>query len=150
MKHHCSIHCIMPPYILKALLAKGTPEERDMALKALLSATALRADRRFVARLSFIAPVSGVGKQRMIFDCHNNPTTRDAVLIRRESDRSNGDTAANEAFDGVGTTYDFFSQIFHRNSIDNAGMRLDSYVHDGENYPNAMWDGCVRELRNGA
>ncbi|MFC5462233.1 M4 family metallopeptidase [Massilia niabensis] len=131
----------MPPYILKNLLDKGSPDQRDMALKALLSATALRADRRFVARLGFIAPVSGAGKQRMIFDCRNKPTTRNAVLVRRESDRSNGDIAAIEAFDGVGTTYDFYSQIFHRNSIDNAGMRLDSYVHYGEKYPNAMWDG---------
>lgn len=140
MGHRCSLHCIMPPYILKSLLEKGSSDQRELALKALLSTSTLRADRRFIARL--VAPVSGVGgKQRMIFDCRNKPTTREALLVRRESDRSNGDPAANEAFDGVGATYDFYSQIFHRNSIDNAGMRLDSYVHYGENYPNAMWDG---------
>jgi Zn-dependent metalloprotease len=131
----------MPPYILRSLLEKGSPEQRDLALKALLSTTTLRADRRFVARLGFIAPVSGAGKQRMVFDCHHKQTTRDAVLVRRESERTNGDVAVNEAFDGVGATYDFYHEVFHRNSIDNAGMRLDSYVHYGENYPNAMWDG---------
>lgn len=145
MAHRCSVHCIMPPHILKTLLENGSAEQRDLALKALLSTTALRADRRFMARLGFIAPVAGGGKQRMIFDCRNRPTTRGAVLIRRESDRrtdtNTGDAAADEAFDGVGKTYDFYSEIFHRNSIDNAGMRLDSYVHYGESYPNAMWDG---------
>jgi Zn-dependent metalloprotease len=141
MGHRCSIHCIMPPYILKALLEKGSPDQRELALKALLSSSTLRADRRFMSRLGFIAPVSGTGKQRMIFDCRNEPNTRDAVLVRRESDKSNGDLAANEAFDGVGTTFDFYHQVFRRNSIDNAGMRLDSYVHYAENYPNAMWDG---------
>ena len=141
MEHRCSVHCIMPPHILKALLEKGSPEQREMARKTLLSTTALRADRRFVARLGFIAPASGAGKQRMIFDCHNKPTTRDAVVIRRESEGSNGDATADEAFDGVGKTYDFYSEVFHRNSIDNAGKRLDSYVHYGEKYANAMWDG---------
>lgn len=141
MEHRCSLHCIMPPYILKTLLEKGSPEQRDMARKALLSTTALRADRRFIARLGFIAPASVAGKQRMIFDCRNKPTTRCAELVRKETDPSNGDVAADEAFEGVGKTYDFYSQVFHRNSIDNAGMRLDSYVHYGENYPNAMWDG---------
>lgn len=141
MGHRCSVQCIMPPYILKTLLENGSPEQRELARKALLSITALRADRRFVSRLGFIAPVSGAGKQRMIFDCHHNPTTRDAQLVRRESDGSNGDAAADEAFDGVGKTYDFYKKIFNRNSIDNAGMRLDSYVHYGQDYPNAMWDG---------
>lgn len=141
MGHRCSIHCIMPPYVLKNLLEKGSPDQREKALKALLSSTALRADRRFMSRLGFIAPVSGAGRQRMVFDCENEPTTRNAKLIRRESDKSNGDIAANEAFDGVGATFDFYNQVFHRNSIDNAGMRLDSYVHYGDSYPNAMWDG---------
>ncbi|MET0981175.1 MAG: M4 family metallopeptidase, partial [Telluria sp.] len=95
----------------------------------------------FMSRLGFIAPISGAGKQRMVFDCRTEPTTRNAVLVRRESDRSNGDLAVDEAFDGVGTTFDFYDEIFQRNSIDNAGMRLDSYVHYGKDYPNAMWDG---------
>jgi Zn-dependent metalloprotease len=141
MAHRCSIHCIMPPHVLKHLLEKGSPEQRDMARKALLSATALRSDRRFVSRLGFIAPVSGSGKQRMVFDCRNKPSTRNAVLVRREVDRSNGDSAVNEAFNGVGATYDFYRQILQRDSVDNAGMRLDSYVHYGDSYPNAMWDG---------
>lgn len=141
MAHRCSIHCIMPPYILKNLLENGSPEQRDVARKALLSVTALRADRRFMARLGFIAPVSGAGKQRMVFDCRSQPTTRNARLIRRETDKSNGDSAADEAFDGVGQTYDFFKTVLNRDSVDNAGMRLDSYVHYGHAYPNAMWDG---------
>jgi Zn-dependent metalloprotease len=131
----------MPPYILKTLLEKGSPEQRELARKALLSTTALRADRRFMSRLGFIAPASGAGKQRMIFDCHNNPTARGATLVRKESDSNTGDAAVDEAFEGVGKTYDFYSEVFQRNSIDNAGMRLDSYVHYDENYANAFWDG---------
>lgn len=141
MEHRCSVHCIMPPHILKALLENGTPEQREKARNVLLSTTALRADRRFVARLGFIAPVTGAGKQRKVYDCRHMPTTRGAVLVRRETDGNSNDAAVNEAFDGVGKTYDFYSQVFQRNSVDNAGMELDSYVHYDVDYDNAMWDG---------
>lgn len=149
MGHRCSVHCILPPYILKSLLENGTPEQRIMARKVLLSTTALRADRRFVARLGFIAPVSGAGKQRTVFDCHDQWTTRGAAELRHETDGPVGDPACDEAFDGAGTTYDFYSEVFQRNSIDNAGMRLDSYVNYGEAYPNAMWDGRRMIYGNG-
>jgi Zn-dependent metalloprotease len=131
----------MPPHILKALLENGSPEQSERARAMLLSTTALRADRRFTARLGFIAPVSSAGKQRMVYDCHHHATTRGATLVRRETDGHTNDPAVNEAFDGIGKTYDFYSQIFQRNSIDNAGMELDSYVHYGVDYDNAMWDG---------
>ncbi len=40
-----------------------------------------------------------------------------------------------------GATYDFFSQMFERNSIDDRGMQLDSTVHYDRNYDNAFWNG---------
>jgi Zn-dependent metalloprotease len=123
------------------LLDNGSPDQRERARKMLLSTTALRADRRFTARLGFISPVSGAGKQRMVYDCHHLPTTRGATLVRRETDGDTADPAVNEAFDGVGKTYDFYSKVFQRNSVDNAGMELDSYVHYDVDYDNAMWDG---------
>lgn len=38
-------------------------------------------------------------------------------------------------------TYDYFYQKYNRNSIDNAGMTLNSYVHYANGYFNAFWDG---------
>ena len=38
-------------------------------------------------------------------------------------------------------TYNFFKDIFDRNSIDTRGMKLDSTVHYGEDYNNAFWNG---------
>lgn len=142
MGHRCSLHCILPPFILKNLLERGSPEQRELARKALLTGTATRADRRFMARIGFVAGgLTGGGKQRTIFDCQHRPTTRGALPVRKETDQDAGDPAVDEAFHGVGKTYDFYSEVFHRNSIDNAGMRLDSYVHFDRDYPNAMWDG---------
>jgi Zn-dependent metalloprotease len=48
---------------------------------------------------------------------------------------------ANEAYDGCGLTYDFFAEVFGRRSIDDRGMRLDSTVHYGTRFENAMWNG---------
>jgi Zn-dependent metalloprotease len=42
---------------------------------------------------------------------------------------------------GAEVTYDYYFNDHGRNSLDNAGMALLSYVHYGVNYVNAFWDG---------
>ena len=51
-----------------------------------------------------------------------------------------GDTAVDEAYDGLGATFDFFAEMFDRNSIDDAGMPLNATVHFGQDYNNAFWN----------
>ena len=46
-----------------------------------------------------------------------------------------------EAFDGLGDTYDLFYEESDRDSIDDEGMVLNATVHFGVNYDNAFWDG---------
>ncbi|MDS0527985.1 M4 family metallopeptidase [Clostridium sp. SHJSY1] len=41
----------------------------------------------------------------------------------------------------AGVVYDFYKDLFGRNSIDNNGMNLVSTVHYDSNYNNAFWDG---------
>jgi Zn-dependent metalloprotease len=70
-------------------------------------------------------------------------------LVRSEGQAKIGDIAADEAYDGAGATYDFYDQIFDRNSLDNNGMTLISSVHVGEvddngqlvPMNNAFWNG---------
>jgi Zn-dependent metalloprotease len=47
----------------------------------------------------------------------------------------------NEAYDGLGDTFDFYFDVYKRNSIDNAGLHLNATVHYGKNYDNAFWNG---------
>jgi Zn-dependent metalloprotease len=61
--------------------------------------------------------------------------------VRRENDPAGTDVAVNEAFDGSGITYDLYSNVYQRNSIDNNGMRLNSTVHYQRGYDNAFWNG---------
>lgn len=51
------------------------------------------------------------------------------------------DQAATDAHWGTEVTYDYYYQTFNRNSIDNNGYKLLSYVHYSNNYVNAFWDG---------
>ena len=47
----------------------------------------------------------------------------------------------NEAYDGLGHTFDFYLEIYQRNSIDGDGLPLNATVHYGRDYDNAFWDG---------
>ena len=46
-----------------------------------------------------------------------------------------------EAYDGLGDTYDFYQVMLQRNSIDDRGMPLNGTVHYGRKMDNAFWDG---------
>ncbi len=51
------------------------------------------------------------------------------------------DEVATDAHWGAEMTYDYFYFKHNRNSIDNQGFALRSYVHYDNNYNNAFWDG---------
>lgn len=51
------------------------------------------------------------------------------------------DQGALDAHWGAERTYDYFLNTHNRNSINNAGFKLLSFVHYGTNYQNAFWDG---------
>ncbi|GIV42296.1 MAG: hypothetical protein KatS3mg034_1606 [Vicingaceae bacterium] len=51
------------------------------------------------------------------------------------------DQYATDAHWGAEVTYDFYWINFNRNSIDNQGFTLKSYVHYDVNFVNAFWDG---------
>jgi len=51
------------------------------------------------------------------------------------------DQYATDAHWGAEMTYDYFFNQHNRNSIDDAGFALNSYVHYDVNYANAFWDG---------
>jgi Zn-dependent metalloprotease len=54
---------------------------------------------------------------------------------------ANLDEYATDAHWGAEMFYDYLLQNFNRNSINNNGFALKSYVHYDKNYVNAFWDG---------
>jgi Zn-dependent metalloprotease len=132
-------NCITPPHLLRKLLESKNKDIRQAALNTLLSTSRLRGQRSVRASFAGVGPLGN--SRRTIFDCQNGTNLALAVVVRSEDGPKSADDAVNHAFDGFGTTRDFYKQLFERNSLDDAGMRLDGYVHNDRNFNNAFWDG---------
>lgn len=63
---------------------------------------------------------------------------------------TNKDQYATDAHWGAEKTYDFYFNKFGRNSINNAGFAIKSYVHYSTNYFNAFWDGSRMTYGDGS
>jgi Zn-dependent metalloprotease len=63
---------------------------------------------------------------------------------------TNQDDAALDAHFGAAATYDYFFNVHGRDSYDNLGSELISYVHYGNNYVNAFWNGVYMTYGDGS
>ena len=138
--HFHPILCAVPPYVLEKIAANGTPKQRDWALHNLQLASQFRGERQALGGMAMATATPTGTKRRTIYDARHKQTLP-GLLVRSEGAAASKDVAVNEAYDGSGATYDFYSKVFNRNSIDGRGMRLDSSVHFGANYDNAFWNG---------
>lgn len=59
------------------------------------------------------------------------------------------DEVAGDAHFGAEMTYDFYQTLFNRNSYDNNGTKIRSYVHYRSKYSNAFWNGSVMTYGDG-
>ncbi len=143
--HRHSIFCILPPYLLEEIVKSGRAEERAWALQTLAMDGTIRNVRATEQLLSALAPRTleaavAPHKQRLIYNA-NHGTSLPGALARSEGQGPTGDAATDEAYDGLGATFDLYWNVYQRNSIDNAGMNLIGTVHYGQNYDNAFWNG---------
>ena len=67
-----------------------------------------------------------------------------------EYNNANFDWVAGDAQMGAQCTYDYWKAVHGRNSYDNAGAKIKSYVHYGRSYENAYWNGSVMTYGDGA
>ncbi|GAB2962363.1 hypothetical protein GCM10027048_33580 [Hymenobacter coalescens] len=86
----------------------------------------------------------------------NSVDFTDADNSWTEYNNTNFDNVAGDAHFGAQATYDYFKAVFNRNSYDNGGAKIKSYVHfddtpgDGVGYENAFWNGSVMTYGDGA
>ncbi|QNO36528.1 M4 family metallopeptidase [Protaetiibacter sp. SSC-01] len=135
---------IVPPYLLQRIA--GADAERFPTATAAARRTLRMDEPRRSARLTLtvegdtlVAELSAA-PDREISDAGGRETLPGRV-VRREGGAPTGDEAADEAYDGLGATFDLFSEVYGRDSIDGAGMPLRATVHFGRLYDNAFWDG---------
>jgi vibriolysin len=79
-------------------------------------------------------------KSRKVYSC-NNGTSLPGTLLWSEGGTQTSDTTAQAAFNYSGNVYDYYKNIFNRDSYDNAGSTIISSVHYSSNYNNAYWNG---------
>ena len=131
-------HGIVPPHILRHLAQHGGEEERARAVDTLMATERLRGERHAVADQRAGVPTGQ--KRRTLYDA-GHLQRLPGKLVRGETDAPVADAAVNEAFDGLGATFDFYAEVLGRSSIDGRGERLDASVHFGRAYDNAFWNG---------
>ncbi|WP_322409538.1 M4 family metallopeptidase [Microbacterium invictum] len=141
------MRAIIPPYLLARIASVGEPAfaHAAAAARATLQATPPYRIARRRLRLSIdedgtITAETAPAPDRTISDAGGREVLP-GRRVRGEDDPATGDAAVDEAFDGLGITFDAFWDAFARNSIDGAGAPLLATVHYGRDYDNAFWNG---------
>lgn len=143
--NHKAICGILPPHVLDAVAQRGTALQRARALRTLLTDNTFRSLRAgpHLAMPTGRRRPGMLGaedqKQRTIYDAHHTQTLPGEV-VRSEGEPPTDDLATDEAYDGLGATFNFFSEVYDRNSIDDEGMPMLATVHFGQEYNNAFWN----------
>jgi len=135
---------IVPPYLLQHLVAAGG-DLADHARRTLEHDAVLRARPD---RPSGPAVAIGAGLRRTIHDADHS-TTLPGDVVRDEGGDPTGDEAVNQAYDGLGDTWQLFKDAFGRNSIDGNGLPLVATVHYDRQYDNAFWNGSQMVFGDG-
>lgn len=134
---------IVPAYLLTRLATSTKfPRAADAARQTLtIGRPPMRAriDLSIDASGNLVAEVSDA-PDRTISDAQNAESLP-GVRVRAEDEPPVADRAVNEAYDGLGATFEMLLSAFDRNSLDGAGAPLDATVHYGVDYDNAFWDG---------
>ncbi|WP_309103363.1 M4 family metallopeptidase [Microbacterium sp.] len=136
-------HGVIPSYLLARLAESGRFPRAAAAARQTLTA----GRPPFRARIDLSIDESGAlvaslsdAPNRTVSDAGNTQELP-GIVVRGEDDPPSDDAAVNEAFDGLGATFELLLGAFGRNSLDDAGAPLDATVHYGVDYDNAFWDG---------
>ena len=147
MSHNKPLQCIVPPGVLFELARHADPAIRSaaidtLALDHLFRQTRAETAARFGGRAMRPVTFARIGGQvqRTVYDQHNSQIQSPGTVSRAEGQPPVADKSINHAYDGLGATYDYYWNVFQRDSIDGQGMPLLGLVHYGTKYDNAFWD----------
>ncbi len=129
---------ILPPHVMKRLAQSDSPEIRASAYDSIRVSERLRGARLCVP--DFLRALPRGSLHRTIYDARHVERLP-GVQVRDEGEKPVKDLHVNQAYDGLGATYDYYQQVHARLSLDDRGVGLDASVHYGRKYMNAFWDG---------
>ncbi|NVM93661.1 M4 family metallopeptidase [Arthrobacter sp. AETb3-4] len=146
--------------MLGRLAVEGDAQQREAAVRALATSAAIRSQRAVMGRLNrqlnlnlgqMIGFTVNPDRRLTIYDNQTNGRTfLPGVRVRDWGQPPVQDEAVNQAYDGSSATYEFYRDVFARNSLDGAGLELVSSVHYGVAFDNAFWDGAQMVYGDGS
>ncbi|MDN3444387.1 M4 family metallopeptidase [Microbacterium sp. APC 3901] len=143
MSSHTEAPGVVPSYLLARLAESGRYPRAAAAARQTLTAGRppfrARLDLSIDENGDLVAELSDA-PNRTISDAGNTQNLPGAI-VRSEDDGPVDDVSVNEAFDGLGATFEMLLSAFGRSSLNDAGAPLDATVHYGVDYDNAFWDG---------
>ncbi len=136
MKSFDGCYCFaIPPKMFRKLI-EDSPETAAATHEHMKHSGKLRS-------LRYEAPALRTGSRKFrtrVFDLANTENLP-GRLVRTEGGQAAQDETANRAFENTGIALKFYREVVGRNSVDGRGMPIDSAVHYGEDFPNALWNG---------
>jgi Zn-dependent metalloprotease len=123
--------------MLESLARNGTDRQRAAAVRS-LGLDVLHREGR--ATVTAPRQPSGEGLQRTVSSAGGTESLPGRP-VRSEGDGPSGDAAVDEAYDGLGATYELYLDAYGRRSVDDADLPLPATVHYGRDYDNAFWNG---------
>ncbi len=149
--HFNPIHCIIPPHMLDKLMLSDNKEIADLAVNSSFRSNRYRSDRAFFQAstdhaktvLGVISGVTGPAVLQMsVYDNkHRTDFTHAKLLYDSTTNQAVTSKDAKNVIAGGKASWDFYFQLFGRNSIDNKGMTISQYIHYDRKMENAYWDG---------
>ncbi len=137
----CRLCTFLPPFAL-ADLAKATdnPAVRSAAIDSLnVSAHVKTLRATFALQNAGMLVAAAPSYAVAIYNAGGQEQTP-GTLVAKDTQPA-GDPAAAEAYLSVEAVRQLYQQVFGRNSLDGSGLSIDSSVHYGTSYSNAMWTG---------
>jgi Zn-dependent metalloprotease len=149
--HFNPIHCIIPPYMLNKLMESGNKKIADLAINSNFRSFRFRNDRNFFQKASFhektilgviVKQAESDVMQMTVFDCKQKTNLDGAIMLwDSKTNQKISSVAGKNVIKGGKAAWDFYYQLFGRNSIDNRGLLIKQYVHYDKGLDNAYWDG---------
>lgn len=137
--------------MLKKLMDSDNKKVADKAVNTNFRNYRFRNDRIFFQKASLKekAILGMIGKQTgkeilqmEVYDCRQKTDLTGAILLwDSKNNQKITSLAGKNVIKGGKASWDFYWQLFGRNSIDNKGLLIKQYVHFDKGMDNAYWDG---------
>lgn len=142
------VQCIVPPYMQEKIGETDAAEKDNMA-DSIRRDYLFRSDRNFFTlapaairtALSLLPEKVSVKPVIEVFNSGKSKRNIPGKLICTATNPTTKDADAKRCLRGGLKTWQFYYDLFNRNSIDNAGMKIRQSIHYGKAYGNAFWNG---------